>query len=88
MVYVKPKKKMEALVPGTVKINTTTVDWTDQTNNIPSGAAANAEDDRIKGGAVALNNSPVKSWEIDAGNLGLDKDSTEDVLILIKYQSS
>ena len=88
MVYVKPKNKMQALVPGTVKINTITVDWTDQTNNIPSGAAANAEDDRIKGGTVALTNSPVKTWEIDAGNLGIDKDSTEDVLVLIRYKTS
>jgi len=85
---VKPKNKMQALVPGTVKINTITVDWTDQTNNIPSGAAANAEDDRIKGGTVALTNSPVKTWEIDAGNLGIDKDSTEDVLVLIRYKTS
>jgi hypothetical protein len=88
MVYVKPKKKMKALVPGMVKVNNTTVDWTDQTNNIPSGAAANSEDDRIKGGTVALNTSPVKSWMIDAGNGGIDKDSTEDVLILIKYKVS
>lgn len=88
MVYVKPKKKMKALVPGTVTINSVTVDWTDQTNNIPSGAAANSEDDRIKGGTVVLSTSPVKSWVIDAGNAGIDKDSTEDVLILIKYKSS
>lgn len=88
MVYVKPKKKMKALVPGTVKINNTTVDWSDQTINIPSGAAANSEDDRIKGGTVALSASPVKAWTIDAGNLGIDKDSTEDVLILIKYKTS
>ncbi|MFA6902177.1 MAG: neuraminidase-like domain-containing protein [Gallionellaceae bacterium] len=88
MVYLKPKKKMKALVPGTVKINNTTVDWSDQTINIPSGPAANSEDDRIKGGTIALSASPVKVWTIDAGNLGIDKDSTQDVLILIKYKTS
>lgn len=88
MVYVKPKKKQKALVPGTVKINNTVVDWSDQTINIPSGPPTHSEDDRIQGGTVALSASPVKTWTIDAGNLGIDKDSTEDVLILIKYKTS
>lgn len=84
MVYVKPKKKMQASVTGTVKLNAASVDWTDSTNNIPSGSPIN---DQIKGGTITLSGSPIKTWTIDAGLGGIDKDSTEDVLILIRYKT-
>lgn len=85
-VYVKPKKDTAASVPGTVKINgNNTVDWSDNTNNIPAGAAVA---DQLKCGIVNLNGSPVKTWTINAGNNGIDKDNTEDILILIKYKAT
>ncbi|MES2730629.1 MAG: hypothetical protein V4714_02740, partial [Bacteroidota bacterium] len=43
--------------------------------------------DTIKGGTVTLNGagSPIKNWKIDAGNMGIDAEKTEDVLLLMKY---
>jgi hypothetical protein len=85
-VYVKPKQGAIASVPGTVKINGgNTVDWSDSSNNIPAGAAVA---DQIKCGMVNTIGSPIRTWTLDAGNNGIDKDSTEDVLILIKYKTS
>lgn len=91
-VYVKPKSKSAAFVTGSVKVAINNISkpvvWTDPANNIPTVAADAAKVDRIKGGAVALTGNPVGIWTIDAGDGGLDKDSTEDVLILVKYKTA
>jgi hypothetical protein len=90
-VYVKPKPERVALVSSSaqVKINGVPVFWSDP-DNIPPAAVDASKVDRIKGGAVALalTDSPVGLWTIDAGNGGIEKDSTEDVLILFKYKTS
>ena len=41
---------------------------------------------KIKGGTGILSGSPLRKWKIDAGNRGIDRDKTEDILILIKYR--
>lgn len=87
LLYIKPKKKMKAVANNNVKVNNTTVVWSDSTN-IPGGPPSDVKDDRMKGGTIALNNNPVKTWTIDAANKGIDKDSTEDLLILIRYKTT
>jgi len=88
MVYLKPKKEMTAQVSGTVKLNTVAIDWTDEKNNIPQGAISGLKDDRIKGGTVMLTGSPIKTWTLDTGNGTISKNTTEDLLILIKYKTT
>lgn len=84
MVYIKPVKGATATVPGTVKVNgNNAVDWTDANNNMPAGTAAA---DQVKGGVVSLTGDPVKTWTIDAGNNGIDKNTTDDVLIVVRYK--
>jgi hypothetical protein len=85
-VYIKPKRGAIASVHGTVNINgKNPVDWSDNSNNIPSGTAA---PDQLKCGIVTLSGSPVTTWTIETGAKGIDKDKTEDVLILIQYKAS
>lgn len=85
-VYVKPVKGATASASGTVKINgNNAVDWSDTSLNIPAGAAAT---DQVKGGIVNLSGNPVKTWTIDAGLNGIDKNTTEDILILVRYKTS
>jgi hypothetical protein len=87
-VYVKPKSKRTASVPGSaqVTINGVAVTWSGS-DDIPADAADTAKVDWIKGGTVELTGSPVKTWTIDAGDGGIEKDSTEDVLILFNYKT-
>ncbi len=46
------------------------------------------EKNKMKGGTVNLSGSPVRKWTIEAGVTGLNKDSVDDVLIVLKYKSS
>lgn len=87
-VYLKPKPNKAAVVPtaGQVMINSVAVVWSGS-DDIPTVTADPAKVDRIKGGAVTLSASPVRIWTINAGAGGIDKDTTEDVLILFKYKT-
>jgi hypothetical protein len=90
-VYVKPKSKSTAFVTGSVQVTINNISkpvvWADP-DNIPTVAADPAKVDRIKGGTVGLTGTPVGIWTIDAGDSGIEKDSTEDVLILFKYKTA
>ena len=95
-VYVKPKPKRVANVPGSVKVTINNIAmpviW-NPSNNIPTNATDPNKGNWIKGGVVDLTNmpvgtSPVGLWTINAGAGGIEKDSTEDVLILFRYKTS
>ena len=82
-IYLKPKKGMAIGNPSPMKINgAISVSW-DILNDIPFEGSNN---DIIKGGTIQLTGSPLKTWMIDAGNQGIDKDKIEDLLILIEYR--
>ncbi len=85
-VYLKPRKGMAVTIPTVMKINqVNNVTWHSE-DDIPSNDAASGND-IIKAGSVTLTGSPFIKWKIDAGNNGIDKEKTEDILILIKYKT-
>ncbi len=85
-VYLKPKQGMSVGTPAPMKINTKDVAW-DTGDDIAMPGSSGAKD-KMKGGAAPLGGSPVKTWEINAGNNGLDKGGLDDILILVKYAVS
>lgn len=51
-----------------------------------SGSSGNT--DKIKGGNVSLSGTPIKKWTIASEADGLDKESLDDILVLVKYKVS
>ena len=86
-VYLKPKKNMAVAVPdpGVMKINEVSSVWEDEQDIATNGDTS--ENDKIKGGTIEITGSPLKKWKIDAGSNGLNKESIDDLLILIKYKT-
>jgi len=81
-IYLKPKRNMAVTIPTSMKINeVNAVSW-NIAEDIPVGGS---ENDKIKAGTVSISGSPIQKWQIDAGLNGIDRNSIEDLLILIKY---
>jgi hypothetical protein len=86
-IYLKPQKGLSAVTPATLNINgANTVAWdTGEDIDMPGSSG---DKDKIKGGTVNLSGTPIKTWSINTGNNGLDKDSLDDILILVQYKVS
>ena len=68
-----------------MKINgNNTVTWTASDDIALAGNTGDTN--KLKGGTVSLNGTPVKKWTIDISNNDLNKNDLEDILILIKYK--
>jgi hypothetical protein len=81
-VYLKPKGNAVAAVTGTMKLNgANSVAWT------PTGQGS-AVTGRYKNGTVDLIGTPFRTWTIEAGENGLDKEAIDDILILVRYSAS
>jgi hypothetical protein len=83
-VYLKPKPGMTVALPAVLKVGDVAVVWDNGEDIALAGSAG--EKDKLKGGTVGLQGSPLQQWSIDAGTDGLSKDSLDDVLILMKYK--
>ncbi|MEW5744518.1 MAG: neuraminidase-like domain-containing protein [Nitrospirota bacterium] len=83
-IYLKPKRGKTVAAPAALKMGTVAVAWDAGEDIAMTGSAG--EKDKLKGGAVALQGSPLQKWSIDAGDNGLDKDAVEDILVLMKYK--
>jgi hypothetical protein len=83
-VYLKPKPGMTVGLPAALKVGDVAVVWDNGEDIALAGSAG--EKDKMKGGTVGLQGSPLQQWSIDAGTDGLSKDSLDDVLILMKYK--
>jgi hypothetical protein len=86
-VYIKPKADAAVSPPATMNINgANAVTWSPAEDIALPGSTG--EKNKMKGGTVNLSGSPVRKWTIEAGVTGLNKDSVDDVLIVLKYKSS
>lgn len=80
--YLKPKRKVAISTLPSIQINgNINVQWN-------SAEDLGTDNDKLKGGIIQESGSPIKKWIIDAGTNGLNKNDTEDILLLIKYQIS
>jgi hypothetical protein len=86
-VYLKPQSGQSITLPNNYKIDANKiVNWDDNEDIDHGTRISTTKKDRIKGGTVTVNGSPIKSWSIGAGVNDLKKDELDDILILIKYK--
>ena len=67
-----------------MSVNGTNVSWSDG-YDISFGDISD-EKNKIKGGKVDLSGNPDKKWTINAGINELDKETLEDILLLVRYK--
>ena len=84
LVYLKPHKDCSISVPSNMSVNGTNVSWSDG-YDIAFGDISD-EKNKIKGGKVDLSGNPDKKWTINAGINELDKETLEDILLLVRYK--
>ena len=84
LVYLKPHKDCSISVPSNMSVNGTNVSWSDG-YDISFGDISD-EKNKIKGGKVDLSGNPDKKWTINAGINELDKETLEDILLLVRYK--
>lgn len=84
-IWLKPVRGLPVTVPASLKVNgNNSVTFSASEDIALPGATGNH--DKLKGGTVNLSGSPVKTWTLDAGTAGFDKNNLDDILILIKYK--
>lgn len=77
-IYLKSKDKDDPIDTAnlTLKIDgTASGNWSDLSSTVKD----------VKQAEIALSGSPLNEWLIDAGVNGLDKEKTDDILILMRY---
>jgi hypothetical protein len=83
-IYLKPMPGKSITIPVGMKIDDLNISWENGEDISFTGSDGNIN--KIKGGIAVLTGSPVRTWNINAGQSGLIKEEIDDILILLKYR--
>ncbi|MTI86960.1 MAG: hypothetical protein FH748_03210 [Balneolaceae bacterium] len=84
-IYLKPIAGQSIGAPDPLNINETAVNW-DHNQDIEHTGTSDASVGKLKYGSAAITDDPIDSWEIDASSGGLDKDTVDDILMVLEYK--
>lgn len=83
-IYLKPGTLSDIGTPAPMEINNMNVIW-DHNRDIEHTGTESASTGKLKYGSVDTSDSPIGTWEIDAGSAGLDTSKIDDLFFVIQY---
>jgi hypothetical protein len=86
-IYLKPRKGLAVTPPSSMTINgVTSVTWEPGKDIAMPGSPG--EINKLKAGTVRLSGPATRKWTIDVGLDDLNKDTLDDLLVLMTYKIS